>query len=290
VKKFALILFFLLFVPSLRTAPLFACEKIWTDQTFSVRANELAGAAHEGKILYDRLERYEELTGIKIDLALEQDLPSYLASKGLKTSELKRLGGGIQGTLFTHPGMPGEVIKVFNFAMNGMVAFHQIGESHDFIPEYDPKGPVATMIRHKIEEVDREWATEKVAQRRFGFRRETLHKVYPILELGILAEESKMPYFDFMRIHALGNYFVVREYYPDSTLRPSDGMKMLKSIGKTPEDILQDTKYLEKNYPLLLRMSATLIFQIPSAFVSKTLFEQTKDSPRPRVFVIYDLD
>lgn len=283
----SVLIFFTLFIP---TSPLFPCEIIWDERAFSNRMNKVAGDAHHGRILYDRLERYEELTGVKIDLALEQDLPTYLAAKGLKTSELKRIGGGVQGTLYTHPGMPGEVIKVFNFAMNGMFSFHQIGKSHDFIVEYDPKGSVVALIGNKIVDIDRDWATAKVAEKRLGLKRETLHKIYPMLELGIIAEEAKMPYFDFMRIHALGNYFVVREYFTDSTTRVNDGMKMLQSIGKDFKDLVQETKHLEKTHPVLIRMSATLIFQNPSAFVSQTLFDQTKDSQRPRVFVIYDLD
>jgi len=114
-----------------------------------------------------------------------------------------------------------------------------------------------------------------------------------LIELRILFDEIHMPYFDVVRIHAIGNNFFVRDFSEDSQVQE----QMMRNAWKLTET--QGLNLGELINPLLPEIAkhqglSTLlhytVLGVPQSYSSASEFALTKSDLRPRLFIIYDLD
>lgn len=266
---------------------------LWNRARFEKVLGESVRDADNLIVRHESLARYRRYTGIDVQINLEEDLPSYLGRLGIAPEELTFIDGGAHGDLYVHPKLKNLAIKVSSMVDSNIIATRPFGDRGRKIIDYKAYEQMldeAAVTQKDIAEQFR----DKMKKQRQTLPKFALRRAFDLIESNLICEEAKINYFDFARVHAIGNYFFVREFYPDSLLGPRgvhlaselltrDGQLGLDAVNKSVDSVMGQ-------FPVLGELFSSLVVRIPSFFVSQELYESTKDSPRRRLFVVFDLD
>lgn len=245
--------------------------------------------------------QYELATGVKVDLRLRQGLDAFLTEKGIKPEELKLLDSGVQGALFTHPKLGHAVLKVMTDALqNGGNATSDqskvlLGEGKrcvlNFHVDYDVlRGIESQLESHMVPVFAKQ--IERLKRNYRGQAKHALHRAQQLMLPAIVAAQAEWRYYDFARVLVIGNGFLLREYYEDSEVHSRLALrKVLEAFGDDPDKLLAaEVERVTPLHPVLGHFFQNLVVNVPSFFVSRTLYGATRTTKRPRLAIIYDLD
>lgn len=245
------------------------------------------------------LEQYRLVTGVTVELRLEQELPEFLAERGIEVKDLEYLDAGAQGALFTHPKLGNTLLKVTTTALQNAEYCSASKESKIRLPggrrfiaamrlAYDELERLRPTIDPSyLVVLDNQQANIKKQYR--GQAKQALHRAQQMILPGLVAGQAGLEYFDFARVTLVGNGFFLREYYPDGEVGNRVVRDLITADGKVEQDLHDALDAVRPRFPVLGEMVPTLVSQAPSYFVSPTLYRSTT-SGRRRLFVIYDLD
>lgn len=211
----------------------------------------------------------------------------------------------MQGDLFTHPNLGNSAIKVVATYFDGVkLLVHDADELIMLGTNTETRNAAADLRKlywRALAQKEKAPAQQKAVYDGFleNIRRihrssasQSLHRAYQLMLPGLIAAQAKMDYFDFARVHTIGNGFFIREYYPDSTIVRTGALdeiaKFSKEKGITDDHLETAIQKASEHSPVLEELVLSLVVQSPSYFTSPTLMQSS--SERRRFFVIFDLD
>lgn len=259
------------------------------------------------------LEFHEEVTGQRLVIDQDHDLFQYLESRGLSADHLVYIASGLQGALFSHPGLPGKAFKVMTSALASSEMFTPgvfrqtkalrtplARDAHEPLPEgfFDFRSNYLETLRVRMAQQNPSelvYVDQTIAQEqryRLRLKEITNRRAYEMIVLQSIAGGLKLPLMDFVAVEHIGPYFFVREFYGDSvvTVDPTSILNQLRDEmgGDRLDTVFASFQNTLEEAPGLARLFNNLVINVPSAFYSPTAYQNSGD--RRRAFIIYDLD
>ncbi len=297
--------FFCLFLDqSLQSATRYCTDFLHTLNQLPVRdyffERQVYGPASEYEmnlhIPKEVIERYEQANRLKFDTRLDEGLFQFLERHNLEKEKLFYLESGIQGTIFLHPGLPGRAIKVWNTAVNPPLSEQLL---RDLPGNFDMRAPDWSLRLHKPGffssnearmNYEKSYYQAKI-MRESLLPRTSILQAAKLMRLGLFMDELKLPYLSAVRVHGIGNYFMIRDFQNDGVIGRSVNELAVSVAAASGLDFGGDGD--EIAVALSGRPDLRSIFAYFSGgqvYCSKKEFCESLKFGKPRLKVIFDMD